>query len=120
MKPLPRRYYAPGMLTVTIRFTVRPEWTDKWLDLVEEFTEATRAEDSNLWFWWSRAVDDPCVFYLMEGHRESGVEEHLRSPLIPKIQREWPEALVETPRMLMATVPGEEWAVMDLLPVAAR
>jgi quinol monooxygenase YgiN len=106
------------MLTITIRFRVRPEWADKWLDLVEEFTEATRAEDSNVWFWWSRSVNDPCVFFLLEGHQEAGVEAHLSSPLIPKIQREWPEALVETPMMLRATVPGEAWQPMnDLLPV---
>jgi quinol monooxygenase YgiN len=109
------------MLTITIRFLVRPEWMDRWLDLVGEFTEATRAEDGNLWFWWSRSVDDPCVFYLMEGHRESTVEEHLSSPLIPKIQREWPEALVETPRVLMTTIPGEEeWPELSLLPVPPR
>jgi quinol monooxygenase YgiN len=108
------------MLAITIKFTVRPEWADKWLDIVEEFTEATRAEEGNLWFWWSRAVDDPCVFYLMEGHRESLVAEHLKSPLIPKIQREWAEALVATPRVLKIAVPGDEWAELDLLPVPPR
>ena len=25
------------MLAITIRFTVRPEWADRWLDLVAEF-----------------------------------------------------------------------------------
>jgi hypothetical protein len=44
----------------------------------------------------------------------------LRSPLIPKIQREWPAALVQTPRVLMTTMPGEKWAELALLPVPAR
>ena len=105
------------MLAITIRFTVRPEWADRWLDLVAEFTDATRAEAGNLWFRWSRDVDDPCVFYLLEGHRESAVEAHLRSPLIPRIQREWPAALVDTPRVLMSALPGDEWPELDLLPV---
>jgi quinol monooxygenase YgiN len=108
------------VLVITIRFTVRPEWTDRWPGLVEEFTSATRAEEDNLWFQWSRDVDDPRVFYLMEGHRESGVEEHLRSPLIPKIQREWPQALVDTPVVLKAAVPGDGWEPLDLLPVPPR
>ncbi|MEU0793275.1 putative quinol monooxygenase [Amycolatopsis sp. NPDC005961] len=105
------------MQVVVIRFTVREEWAGRWLDLVGEFTRATRAEDSNLWFWWARSVDEPNVFFLLEGHREDGVEAHLRSPLIPKIRREWPAALVETPRVLMTTLPGNDWPELALLPV---
>lgn len=108
------------MLTITVRFQVRPEWCDGWLDLVSEFTEATRAEDGNAWFWWSRSVDDPCVFFLLEGHREATVADHLASPLIPKIRKEWPQALVATPMVITAAVPGEGWQPMDdLLPVPA-
>ena len=66
-----------------------------------------------------RSVDEPNVF-LLEGHREEGVEQHLKSPLIPKIQREWPGALAETPRVLMTTLPGNDWPELALLPVPAR
>ncbi|TQS42089.1 putative quinol monooxygenase [Cryptosporangium phraense] len=105
------------MLTITARFRVRPEWTDRWPGLVDEFTRASRAEDGNLYFWWSRDLHDPTVFYLMEGYREDAVEAHLASPLIPVITRTWPQALVETPRMMMATIPGEAWGPMQVLPV---
>lgn len=106
------------MLTITIRFRVRPEWRDRWLDLVAEFTEATRAEEGCAWFWWSRSVEDPCIFYLLEGHREESVAAHLTSPLVPKITKEWPQALAATPTMLRASVPGAAWEPMDdLLPV---
>lgn len=106
------------MLTITIRFRVRPEWCDRWLDLVAEFTEVTRAEEGCAWFWWSRSVEDPCIFYLLEGHREESVAAHLTSPLVPKITKEWPQALAATPTMLRASVPGAAWEPMDdLLPV---
>jgi quinol monooxygenase YgiN len=108
------------MQVVVIRFTVREAWVDRWLDLVAEFTRSTRAEAGNLWFWWARSVDEPGVFFLLEGHREDSVEQHLKSPLIPKIQREWPAALVETPRVLMTIMPGDDWQEMALLPVPAR
>ena len=108
------------MMTITARFRVLPEWADRWPALVDEFTRATRAEEDNLYFWWSRDVDDPCVFFLMEGYREKGVETHLSSPLIPKIKEQWPLALVETPRMMIATVAGEGWGPMDVLPVAPK
>jgi quinol monooxygenase YgiN len=87
---------------------------------VTTFFASPRAEDSNLWFWWARSVDEPGVFFLLEGHREDGAEQHLKSPLIPKIRREWPAALVETPRVLMTTMPGDGWQELALLPVPAR
>lgn len=90
------------MQIVVIRFTVREEWAGRRLDVVGEFTRATRAEDSNLWFWWARGVDEPNVFFLLEGHRE------------------WPVALVETPRVLMTTLPGNDWPELALLPVPSR
>ena len=105
------------MITITGHFRVRPEWTDRWPGLVDEFTRATRQEPGNLFFHWSRDVDDPCVFYMLEGYTADGVREHLTSPLIPKIKEQWPQALVETPRVIMAEVPGDDWAVMERLPV---
>ncbi len=107
------------MLMITIRFQVRPEWCDRWLDLVDEFTQATRSEPGTLWFRWSRSVDDPCEFVLVEAHRDEDVEEHLSSPLIPKIQREWPQALVATPKIVVAQAPGDDWSPMAQLPVPA-
>ena len=53
-------------------------------------------------------------------HHEDSVEEHLKSPLIPKIQREWPAALAETPQVLMTRMPGNDWQELALLPVPAR
>ena len=108
------------MVSITVRYRVRPEWVDRWLEMVDEFTVETRKERANLWFIWTRNVDDPSEFFLIEAHREELVEEHLASPLIPKITREWPEALLETPQILMATLPGDDWSVMERMPVPAR
>jgi quinol monooxygenase YgiN len=35
-----------------------------------EFTEATRAEPGNLWFEWSRSLDDPMEYVLVEAFRD--------------------------------------------------
>ena len=107
------------MLSITMRYRVRPEWADRWMKMAEEFTKATREERGCLWFVWTRNVDDPTEFFLIEAHREEYVDEHLASPLLPKIKREWPEALLEAPQILMATLPGEEWTVADM-PVPAK
>ncbi|MFD5827261.1 putative quinol monooxygenase [Lentzea sp. NPDC060358] len=107
------------MLSIICRFRVKPEWADKWLELTSDFTEATRAERANLWFVWTRNVDEPTEFFLIEAHHEELVEEHLGNPLIPRIVAEWPQALVEQPTMLMTTIAGTEWQLMDRMPVPA-
>ena len=43
------------MIFIVVKFKTKPEWSDRWLDLVHDFTEATRAEPGNLWFEWSRS-----------------------------------------------------------------
>jgi quinol monooxygenase YgiN len=54
------------MIFIVVKFPVRPEHADSWLDRVREFTESTRAEPGNLFFEWSRSVDDPNTFVLVE------------------------------------------------------
>ena len=45
------------MIFIVVRWTIRPERSAEWLDLVQEFTDATRAEPGNLFFDWSKDVD---------------------------------------------------------------
>lgn len=107
------------MISIANRFNVRPEWCDRWMDLVNEFTVSSRAEDGCLWFLWTRNVEDPCDFILFEAFREDSVEEHLKNPLIAKIEREWPQALTGQPRMIKTVVPGNDWAPLSRMPVPA-
>ena len=45
------------MILIVVKYRVRPEAVDRFLDEVADFTAATRAEPGNLWFEWSRSVD---------------------------------------------------------------
>ena len=58
------------MIFITAKFRVRPEHADRWADLTRGFTEATRAEPGNLWFDWSRSLDDPTEYVLVEAFRD--------------------------------------------------
>jgi len=60
------------------KFKAKPDWSDRWLDLVRDFTEATRAEPGNLWFDWSRSVEDPSEFVLVEAFRDEIGMDNLR------------------------------------------
>ena len=46
------------MYVIVVKFPVKPDWSDRWLDLVDSFTRSTRAEPGNLFFEWSRSVEE--------------------------------------------------------------
>jgi quinol monooxygenase YgiN len=47
------------MIFIAAKFPVLLEHADRWLEIVDEFTRATRGEPGCLWFEWSRSVEDP-------------------------------------------------------------
>ena len=59
------------MIFITAKFAVLPEHADAWPELSRAFTEATRAEDGCLWFDWSRSLDDPHEYVLVEAFRDA-------------------------------------------------
>src|SRR5580658_5052293 len=58
------------MIFITAKFQVLPEHADAWPQISAEFTEATRAEPGCLWFDWSRSLDDPNEYVLVEAFRD--------------------------------------------------
>jgi quinol monooxygenase YgiN len=109
------------MIFIAVRFTVLPERSEDWLSLVADFTAATRAEPGNLWFDWSRSVDDPNEFVLIEAFRdgEAGAA-HVASEHFRTAMQVMPEALARTPRIINGELPGEEWSLMGELEVPPR
>jgi len=99
------------MIHIVVKFNVRPEYSDQWLDVVSPFTQATRQEPGNLWFEWSRSVEDPHRFVLLEGFRdaEAGAE-HVNSDHFKEAIRQSPPMLVSTPEIVYAEIPGTEWS----------
>ncbi|MGV9777536.1 putative quinol monooxygenase, partial [Streptosporangium sp. NPDC003464] len=63
------------MIFITVKFTVRPERSEEWLSLVDDFTRATRQEPGNVFFEWSRSVETPNQFVLLEAFASSAAGE---------------------------------------------
>ena len=53
--------------------------TDRFMELVRPFTEATRAEPGNLWFDWSKSLENDDEFILVEAFTDDGAEPHVTS-----------------------------------------
>ena len=99
------------MIFITAKFRVRPEHADRWPELSGAFTEATRSEPGCLWFDWSRSVDDPTEYVLVEAFRDGDAGgEHVQSQHFKDAQQELPQYLVETPRIVSIEVPQDGWS----------
>jgi quinol monooxygenase YgiN len=97
------------MYFIVVKLKTKPEWTDRFLELASSFTEATRAEPGNLWFEWSRSVEDPSEFVLVEGFTDEGAGPHVNSEHFKRAMVELPRALVATPKIVSRQVSGDAW-----------
>ena len=87
------------MYFIVVKFQTLPEWTDRWMDLVAEFTEATRAEPGNLFFDWSRSLEADDEFVLVEGFTDDGAGPHVSSEHFKAARQQLPpqRLLLPTP-----------------------
>jgi quinol monooxygenase YgiN len=106
------------MIFITAKFRIRPEDADGWPSISKAFTEATRAEPGCLWFDWSRSLDDPTEYVLVEAFRDGDAGgAHVNSEHFKAAQRELPPHLAETPRIVNFTVPQDDWSELGEMAV---
>jgi quinol monooxygenase YgiN len=97
------------MIFICVKWKVKPEYADQWVELTREFTEATRAEEGNLFFQWSRSVDDPNEYVLIEAFQDDAAEAHVTSDHFKKAQTELPPYVQETPLIRNVLMEGDHW-----------
>ena len=105
------------MIFIVVKFAVKPEWSERWLDLVRDFTASTRSEPGNLWFEWSRSVDKPNEFVLVEAFKDDAAAAHVTSDHFQRAMQEIPQALLETPKIINTTIDATDWSRMGELTV---
>ena len=106
------------MIFITARFRIRPEDADRWPEISRPFTEATRAEAGCLWFDWSRSIEDPTEYVLVEAFADGDAgAAHVQSDHFNAAQKELPPHLAETPRIVNFEVPGTDWSELGELAV---
>ena len=108
------------MYFIVVKFQVKPEHVDGWMERVTPFTEATRAEPGNLWFEWSRSVEDECEFVLVEAFTDDGAEPHVTSAHFQQALVDLPPALAHTPKIVSRQVDGTGWEPMGEMQVDRR
>ena len=106
------------VIFITAKFEIRPEDADRWPEIVRAFTTATRAEPGCLWFDWSRNIENPNEYVLVEafGDGDAGAA-HVHSEHFKTAQRELPAHLVATPRIVNMTIPQNDWSELGEMAV---
>jgi quinol monooxygenase YgiN len=106
------------LIFITAKFAVRPEHADRWPEISRAFTEATRAEDGCLWFDWSRSLDDPHEYVLVEAFRDGDAgAAHVGSAHFKAAQAELPQYLASTPKIVSQSVEQSDWSELGEMAV---
>lgn len=106
------------MIFITAKFRVLPEEAGQWPQITAEFTAATRAEPGCLWFDWSRSVDDPAEYVLVEAFAdEAAGGAHVQSEHFRAALQSLPPHLAETPRIVSVSVPQDGWSELGEMAV---
>ena len=106
------------MIFITAKFQVLPEHADNWPEIAADFTAATRNEDGCLWFDWSRSLDDPTEYVLVEAFRDGDAGgAHVGSAHFKAAQQTLPPYLASTPKIVNFEVPQSDWSELGELAV---
>jgi quinol monooxygenase YgiN len=104
---------------IVVKFKARPEYVDSFVERATPFTEATRAEPGNLWFEWSRSIEEPDTFVLVEAFADDDAAgAHVQSEHFRVATKETlPPLLVATPKIVSRKVDGSDWDEMGEIQV---
>jgi len=107
------------LIFIAAKFAVKPEHADVWPSLTRELTKATQAEEGCLWFTWSRSLDDPNVYVLLEAFRDDEAgDAHGKMEYVARARSDLPPYLQRTTDIVHFTLPGDRWS--ELREMAVR
>ncbi len=84
-----------------------------------DFTNATRAEPGNMFFEWSRSLENPSEYVLVEGFRDGDAGgEHVNSEHFKTFVAKAPDILASTPPLIIShSIDATGWSEMGEIKV---
>ena len=106
------------MIFIVVKWRPKAEYVDNFTDEVSEFTAATRNEPGNLFFDWSRSLEDPSEYVLVEGFRDGDAgKAHVTSEHFKKFVADAPALLASTPLIISHEIDATGWGEMGEIQV---
>lgn len=107
------------MIFITAKFRVKPEHVERWPAIAADFTAATRDEPGCLWFDWSRSLEQPDEYVLVEAFRDGDAgAAHVQSEHFKAAQRVLPPYLLETPKVINFALDQDDWSELGEMRVS--
>ncbi len=106
------------MIFIVVKWTPKPEHLENFPNIVADFTAATRAEPGNLFFEWSRSLDNPSEYVLVEGFRDGDAGgAHVNSEHFKAFVADAPKVLASTPLIISHSIDATGWSEMGEIKV---
>lgn len=101
------------MILINVKWKVRPEYTEQWPSLIEEYTRGVQAEPGNIFFEWARHLEEENTFVLIEAFEDDAAEAHVTSDHFKKFIDAAPDYVAETPKLInVQNVDQHGWGEM--------
>lgn len=109
------------MITITVKWDVKPEYADHFLQLTQEFTDACRAEPGCLWFDWSRSTERPNEYILIEAYRDAEAgKAHVESDHFKKAMATQGQYAASRPKVISYEIPQDDWSELGEIEMPAE
>ena len=94
------------MIYISVKFAIRPEKADAFMEAAADYTAATRQEPGNVFFEWSRSLDEPDTFVLLEGFRDAEAgDAHVAGAHVQDFFSWAPDWVTTTPQIIYIDKP---------------
>lgn len=88
------------MIFITVKFPIRPDKTEEWLELADSYTKAVNAEPGNVFFQISRSLDDPNEYVCIEGFQDGAGGDHMATDHVANFMSTMPDLVSARPQII--------------------
>ena len=102
------------MIFIVVKFPVRPERAEEWSTIAEDYARSVRSEEGNLFFEWSRSLEEPDTYVCVEGFRdgEAGAT-HVGTQAFKDFVEKAPDLVSAQPQIISVDLPDTSgWGPM--------
>jgi quinol monooxygenase YgiN len=101
------------MIFIVLKLPIRPDRADEWPAVAESYARDVRSEEGNVFFDWSRSVDDPNEWVLVEGFRDQDAgAAHVNTAHFKNFVEVGPDFVAATPKIINVTIDQDDWGPM--------
>jgi quinol monooxygenase YgiN len=106
------------VIFIVVKWTPKPEHVESFPEFTADFTRDTRNEPGNMFFEWSRSLENPSEYVLVEGFRDGDAgSEHVNSAHFKKFVATAPDVLASTPLIISGSIDADGWSEMGEIKV---